>query len=249
MTVVFQIIRAELLKVRTTRTVLGLLAGMTAFLVLIVVLNIAGSEKADLKGTEGLRTVVTIAGTGYIFTLCLGVIGMAGEYRHGTMGHLFIAAPQRWQVVMAKVVSYAIAGAVVGVIAVLIVYPLGAAGLSIKDADVSWDGGLPPKVALGTVLVCSLAAVIGVGLAALVKEQVPALMIGVGWTLVIDTFLSSAVPEVNKYFPGGAITALLRQSTDPDEVLQQGLALLLLAAYATVFAVAGAVLASRRDLS
>lgn len=247
MSVIGQLARAELLKVRTTRTVLGLLAGMAALLVLIVVVNIAGSDKEDLEGTEGLRTVLTIGGTGYVFTLCLGVIGMAGEYRHGTIGHLFVAAPQRWQIVVAKVVSYAIAGAVFGAMAVLLVFSIGAAGLSIKDVDVRMDGALPPKVALGTVLACSLAAVIGVGLAALVKEQVVALMIGVGWTLVIDTFLSAAVPEVNKYFPGGAITALLRQST--DNVLSQGLAVLLLAGYAAAFAIAGTLVAQRRDLT
>ncbi len=249
MSVILQLVRAELLKVRTTRTVLGLLGGMAALLLLLVVLNIAGSDKKDLEGTEGLRTILTLAGTGYIFTLCLGVIGMAGEYRHGTIGHLFVAAPQRWQIVVSKVASYAIAGAVFGVVAVALVYAVGAAGLSMKDVEVRMDGALPRKVALGTALVFSLAAVIGVGLGALLKEQVPALMIGVGWTLVIDTFLSAAVPEINKYFPGGAISALLRQETNPDEVLSQALAFLLLAGYAAAFAVAGTVLAQRRDLT
>lgn len=249
MSLVGQLVRAEFLKVRTTRTVAGLLMGMAALLILLVVLNIAGLERGDLKGTEGLRKVLTILGTAYVFTLCLGVIGMAGEYRHGTIGHLFVAAPERWQIVLAKVVSYAFAGAIFGVLAVLLVYSIGATGLTIKEADVVWDGRLPRKVAFGAVAVCSLTAVIGVGLGALLKEQVPALMVGVGWTLVVDTFLSVAVPEINKYFPGGAITALLRQSTDPDKVLPQSLAFLLLTAYAIVFAFAGTLLATRRDLN
>lgn len=247
MNVIPQLVRAELLKVRTTRTVVGILAGMAALLVLLVVVNVVAADKEDLKGTEGLRTILTIGGTGYVFALCLGVIGMAGEYRHGTIGHLFVAAPHRWQIVVAKVVSYAIAGAVFGALAVLLVFSIGAAGLSIKEVEVRMDGALPRRVAIGTVLACSLAAVIGVGLGALVKEQVIALMIGVGWTLVIDTFLSAAVPEVNKYFPGGAITGLLRQST--DQVLKQEIALLLLAGYATVFAALGTLVAQRRDLT
>ena len=247
MSVVPQLLRAELLKVRTTRTVLGLLAGMATLLVLIVVLNTAGSDKEDLKGTEGLRETFTLGGIGYIFTLCLGVIGMAGEYRHDTIGHLFVAAPQRWEVVVAKVACYAILGAVFGVAAVVLVFAVGSAGLSIRDVDVRLDGALPRKIAFGTVLSYSLAAVIGVGLGALVKEQVLALMIGVGWTLVIDTFASAAVPEINKYFPGGAITALLREKT--DDVLPQGLALLLLAGYAAAFAIAGTLLTRRRDLT
>ena len=46
-----------------------------------------------------------------LFILLLGVIGMAGEWRHRTITSTVLAAPDRLRLLAAKILSYAVAGA------------------------------------------------------------------------------------------------------------------------------------------
>ena len=215
---------------------------------LVVALQVGGSGTEELRGEKALRQVLPLGGsTATVFVLSLGIIGMAGEYRHGTIAYTMLAAPPRWQIVAAKLLAYALAGLAVGILAVVVTYAIAAPWMASKEAGFSLGGALPREVALGSLLTCALLAAIGVGLVVLVKDQVVALLIGVGWTLVIDTAATSAAPAVGKFFPGGAAASLMRQ---PEEgLLPMGLGGLVLLAYVAVFAILGIHVAQRRDLT
>lgn len=248
MSVVGQILRAELLKVRTTRVVLGLLAGMTGLVLLLVCLTIGGTDAKELRGQEGLRQVLSVAGSiAYLFTLSLGIIGMAGEYRHGTLGHSMLAAPRRWEIVVAKLIAYFIAGVAFTAVALALTYIIALLWMPSKDAGFSLTDPIPLKIAWGSLLGGGLFGAIGVGLGALMKDQVAALLVGVGWTLVVDGIVGGVLPEVGRFFPGGALGALIREPT--DEILPIGLGALVLLGYTVAFAVLGTLAARRRDLT
>ena len=247
MSLVGLLVRAEVLKLRSTRTVLGIVLGMVLLIALLIVAVLSAGDAAKLSGTAGARRTLSLTTTGSVFALCLGIIGMAGEYRHGTLGHMLIAAPRRWQIILAKLIAYFVAGALLGLLAFALALALGAGVTAIRGESLSLSGSLPLKIALGSMVGFGLFGAIGVGLGALVKEQVPALLIGIGWTQIVELVLSGAAPDISKYFPGGLLGALMRSST--KDVLPQGSSALLLLAYTALIGGAGLLVARRRDLT
>ena len=248
MTAVRRLLRSELVKATTTRTTWALVAGTVVLTVLLVALQVGGSSAKELHGADQLRQVLAVGGSAATpFALALGVIGMAGEYRHGTIAHLMLAAPARWQIVVAKLVAYSLAGLALGAVAVVAAYAVAAPWMDARGAGFGLGDSLPLEIAAGSIVGSGMVAAIGVGLAALIKDQVAALLVGIGWTLVIDTAATSAAPEVGKFFPGGAQAALMRQPQ--DELLSMGSGGVVLLAYVALFAALGTYFVRRRDLT
>ena len=92
------LLRAELLKLRTTRTFVALTGSALALSLLVAVLTTTLSE----LGEQDVRELFAGDFTG-LFILLLGVMGMAGEWRHKTIRSTVLAAPVRARLVAAKV--------------------------------------------------------------------------------------------------------------------------------------------------
>ncbi|MGW0806015.1 hypothetical protein [Nonomuraea sp. NPDC002799] len=131
-------VRGELFKARSSRTTWTLAAVAPVFCVLWVVAQALLPAASD---AERIANVYNMAQQAYVFTLILGVLGMAGEYRHQTITWAFLITPRRGAVVTAKLVAYGLAGravAVVSGVATLVagVVLLSAQGRPALSADV-----------------------------------------------------------------------------------------------------------------
>lgn len=248
MSAVQRLLRAELLALRSSPAS-GRLLGAAAIVTLaIVALTLIRLDASELAAARGVREVLTTgAGVASVIALAAGVVGMTAGYRHGTLGQSLLSAPTRWPVVVAKALAFALAGVVLGAVALAATFAAGVPGLASEDAGVSYSSTLVRYAVAGTLLAPALFGAIGVGLGALVRDQRIALAAGVGWLLVVDNVAHSAVPAVAKFLPGGALTSLVRGET--QDVLPAGAAALLLIAYALAFAAAGALALRRRDLT
>jgi uncharacterized membrane protein YidH (DUF202 family) len=92
------LIRAELLKLRTTRTFWAYVVASLAFVPVAIAQAIYGGS-ASLDSSEGVRNVMAAASTGGVMLLLIGILVMAGEFRHATATATFLITPERRRVV------------------------------------------------------------------------------------------------------------------------------------------------------
>ena len=85
------LLRAELVKLRTTRTFVALVGTALALSLLVVGLTTALSDNLTEEDVRDLFT----ADFSSLFISLLGVMGMAGEWRHKTITSTVLAAPDR----------------------------------------------------------------------------------------------------------------------------------------------------------
>ena len=100
-----RLVRAELLKLRTTRLLLWLGLLILALEVLVIALHVSKDSLDSLSGTRNQRDVVSIAAISALISLILGIVSSAGEFAHGTIGQTFLVSPVRERVVAAKLLA------------------------------------------------------------------------------------------------------------------------------------------------
>ncbi len=243
-------LRAELLKQRSTRTNLGLLSGMLALVLLVVLLHGFSLPVKDL-GRRSIQLSDIFGRAGMLATLfaaLLGAMSIAGEFRHGTIRPTFLVTPQRGRIVAAKVWASMLIGIAFGLIAVSVAAGVGSAALAARGVKIQLDAGDYALLLAGGAAAAALWAAIGVGVGAVVRHQVPT-MVGVcAWLLFVEGLLAGdagVVGDVGRYLPG----ALGDAARGQVPLVAPGLAVLLLALYAAVAATAGWVAATRRDVA
>ena len=106
------LLRAELIKLRTTRTFAGLAGAAIGISLLITVLVGVLTEPTE---DSVLVDVFTTDLSGF-FIFILAVIGIGGEWRHRTITSSLLAAPDRLRFLAAKTLAFAAAGAVLSVL-------------------------------------------------------------------------------------------------------------------------------------
>lgn len=241
------LVRAELLKLRTTRMFWGNVAAALAFVPVSLALAVAGGTD-PLDSADGVRHAMPAASSGAVLLLVIGILVMAGEFRHGTATATFLISPDRRRVVAAKLAAAALVGAFLAVAAAALTLAIGLPWLSaegVSPADYTAD---IVAALLGSFAATVLAAVVGVGFGALVRNQTAAITIALVWTQVVEGVLVVFLPEVGKWSPGGAASALSGVSTPNGALLPVGAAAVLLSLYGLAFAAAGASTLVRRDI-
>jgi ABC-2 type transport system permease protein len=190
------LLQAELLKLRTTRTFAALVGLALSLSLLSVVLT---TLIADDFTERDVRALFTFDFTG-LFILLLGVMGMAGEWRHRTITSTVLAAPDRVRLLAAKALSYAAAGVVLSFVVQVAMVAVGSTILSIRDeltlpladlVDVVWRN----------LLVAALLGALGVCIGAVLRNQVAAIIAVVVFSFVIEPAVIALVPDVGRYGP------------------------------------------------
>lgn len=246
-----RLISSELLKLRSTRTAVALIASVVG---LVVLIGLIATLTADFEQDEVFTVdLLGIAGFAQVFALILGILAVTTEFRHGTITPTLIVAPDRVRLVMAKLAAHALAGLVLGILAVGLTTAIVLTGLSARDIDTGLTSEEITKVVIGLILATTLWAALGVGLGALVRNQVGAIVGALGWTLLVENLLT-IIPTVGdwtqKYGLNGVTNALSNiESEVTGDVLSQGAGGALLVAYTAAFVIAGTLAMRRRDVT
>jgi ABC-2 type transport system permease protein len=238
---------AELRKMRSTRTNLGLLAGMVALILLTVLLVGFVTKAAELAGHDDQHGLLSAGTSAALFAALIGVMAITSEFRHGTIRPTFVVTPRRTRVIAAKVIASLLMGILFGLAAITLSFGIGYAVLAVRDIPLALDTNHVIWLFVGTPVMTAAWAAIGVGLGAVVRNQVLAVIGLIVWAMVIDNLLVNLVPRIGGYTPGGSSAALV---ADPaDYVLAAPAGALILLAYVATFVAAGALLVARRDVT
>jgi ABC-2 type transport system permease protein len=240
-------LRSELLKQRSTRTNLGLLAGMLGLVVLAVFLHVYSISVEELGETSNQLMILGRGEfLGALFAGLLGAMSITTEIRYGSIRPTFLVSPRRGRVVAAKLGASTLLGAGLGLAASAVAAAAGAGLLRARGVDLQPDGGDYALLIAGGTAASALWAAIGFGVGALVRNQVPTLIGISAWTLFVEGLFGENLIDIGRYAPGQLGMAISGQ--EPDTLLAPGVAVLLLAVWAGVAATAGWVATERKDL-
>ena len=243
-------LRAELLKQRTSGTARGLFAAMLGLVALAVLLH--GLVPAGNLDSSSEQLMVLGRGEflGALFAALLGALSITSEYRYGTIRPTLLVSPQRERVVAAKVRASTLIGAAFGLAGSALAAAIGTGTLRARGIDVQLDSGDYALLLAGGTAAAALWAAIGVGVGAVVRNQVPTLIGICAWLLFVEGLPVgdvTGVGDVGRFAPGALGEAISGQ--DPDTLVAPAAGLVLLALYATAAALIGALATTRRDVA
>jgi len=253
------VIRSELLKIRTTAVpwvMAAIAVVINGLLILIIFLSQSyGGPGDDVPHTtQQLRNLLGSGFVGYILALLLGVLVITIEFRHKTVTTSFLVTPRRPVFVAGKLLTAAILGALLAVL--MLVVTLIGGGLTLSARGGSFSGLVHqiPAVAPGYILVFALFSILGAGIGSILTNQVAAIMVSLGWFIILQGILTSLVHSAFKWVPTGAAAAAANLSRNggngPQITLftwwQGGLLML---GYGLLFAGIGSLLLTSRDIT
>ncbi len=240
-------IKAELLKIRSTRTTIGLILGMVALILLFTLLTGLLSQPHGLMGKQNQRQLFSLGSLAGVFAALAGALLVTSEYRYGTIRPTILFNPARSQVLTAKIVAGALAGIVFGVLGEAIGWAVTYAILEGRGITIVLSSSDIVLLTLGGLAGVALWGAIGAALGTIIHNQVGTIITLLAWGFVVDNILFGLVPSVGRYTPTHAADALTGLRT--DHLLSPGAGGLILIAWAIALACIGIVLTSRRDIN
>jgi ABC-type transport system involved in multi-copper enzyme maturation permease subunit len=253
---VIRSVRTELLKLRTMRLPLVLLAtaaGLTALVTTLEAARAGGSghmAPPPLNTAAGLTAVLSSTGFALLMAAVFGVTVASGEFRHGTATATYLATPDRVRVLIAKTLAAAAAGLGFGLAATGLATGIGLAFVAANGYPVALAGGTIARFAAGTILASGLLAAAGAGLGSLLRSQLAAIVTVFAWGLVLEQIIGGLFDASQPYLPYTAATtmagATLGGGTSP---LPLAAAAALLAGVAALISVVAARTTVQTDIS
>jgi ABC-2 type transport system permease protein len=224
---------------------LASVAPLVGLVVIFIVFGVNGPDEI-----RGQLSWISAAGT---IMVLFGVVQAAGEYRHRTIVPLALAEPRRIPAVTGQLLAYALAGALVGLAAGLVVLAVTAIWLAVNGTPFDAGAGAVVVAILGGTLYTVLATVLGAGLGMLVRNQVAATIAVLVYVQVVDPNLAMAVPSYGQFGPTALGTAMSGSPPQPggpgQQLLAWPVATALWTAAALLLALAGWLATRRRELA
>jgi ABC-type transport system involved in multi-copper enzyme maturation permease subunit len=244
-------LRSELIKLASTRTIYGLTVGAVAVVALSTWSTISSAGATNITGELHAQQFFFLASVNLaLFAVIVGIRAATDEFRHGTVVPSVFASRNRARLLAAKATVAAAAAAVLAALAQAAMVGLAmllaggrllpgtAADSSLEVSSTSWAamGGLTAASAVW--------AALGVGIGALVRHQVAAIVGAIIWVLVVENLGAGLLGEAGRYLPGQAAHAVAQI---PD-LLTAPVAAAVLAGYAAAVLLAARLTLSRRDI-
>lgn len=233
------LLRGELLKTVSTRTLLGYaVTGVVLTIAnVVVVTQFSGDLSNKREALAGAPTLL----------LLFGLVGAAGEYRHRTAAPAALVARRgRGRLLLARTGAYAATGLAIATLMAVIAVGLGLPLLGGQPGPALGAGDVV-AVAGGSLVAGGLSAIMGVAAGALVRNQVAGAIGALTFAFLVNALIGNINESAGEYTPFGAAAVLA--ATSPGGAVTWGAAVLVLAAWTLPLLALAIVVERRRDLA
>jgi hypothetical protein len=250
---VIRLVRAELLKLRTTQVWFWLLLLTVGIGALTVIGPLAGGEIHKASDVPGV-----FAGSTFAALPCfiLGLLGVTTEVRYQTITPTVLGTPSRAKIITGKMLTYLLVGVLYAAACEIVQLAIALPWVKAKGIDFSLSDHTAIHIIAAVFVIVSLYAIIGLGVGALLRNQTVALTVGILLVTIVQAVVI-AVPVLRHaapFMPSGADISLL--VTDGDRSLGHGVSVLppaggviVLLLWAFVPALVGAAYTLNRDIT
>jgi ABC-2 type transport system permease protein len=237
-----RLVAAEVRKLTTTRTTYLLLAGVVA----MALTSVVDPERSAGTFAQPFHEQTFVFFTSLltrILVLVMGIRVITDELRHGTIVSTLVVTPRRGRLIAAKGVTVAATGALLAV-AAWVAMTAAAGALATLEGTTLRLGGDAWRSLSGTAMAGVAWGLVGLGLGALVRNQLVATVGGLVWLMGLEDAIRGWLGDLGTYLPGQAGLALAIGSSGRAVTVGAGT----MAAYALAATIAGAY-AMRRDVT
>jgi ABC-2 type transport system permease protein len=243
------IINSEKRKLLSIPTMWWLLAGVVLLCGVGAVggLMVADIGNRPLNTGDGLEAALHAVGGGAILAEIAGIIGMAGEFRHGQADQTFLSEPRRGRVVTAKVAVFFVVGLVFGVVSATATLGASWIWLTAKGVGLPLGQSIIWSTLAGGVASAVLGALLGVAVGAVLRNQVVAIVVVLAVQAGVESAVFQASTSVGRWLPGRAAEALRQLPT--EGLLSWQMGALVLSAWVVGLLTIGAMRTLRSDIA
>lgn len=245
-----RLIHSEWIKMRTVRTTWWFVA--FAIVVPVLISSLYAVFASEINPNSLFRAVTGGSIVSFMLLGVLGATSYSAENAYDTIRSTFTVTPRRGRVVMGKaavVVAVALAVQTVVVVGGLEIANLIAAGRDL-DLDIADMDGVV-AASTGMVLFAALFALLGLGIALIVRSTPASIALVVLWPLLIESVIGGLLSTVGAeavadWFPYNAGKTMfeLQPDGDPFGRIVGGL---VFAAFVVLVIAVGSTLTARRD--
>lgn len=203
---IIRALRAELLRLFSTRLWLGGLALAGGLTVLITVIESVrsgsgGGVVPSLATAAGQRSIVTATGLAILLAAVFGTTVSTGDFRYRTATDTYLDDPNRVRVLVAKLMASAVVGAMFGVVAAGVATAMGLGFVAARGDQLALTGSSIARYAGGTVVAASLLSAAGAGLGALIRSQLAAVIAVFAWGFAVEQLVAVLSKSAAPYLP------------------------------------------------
>jgi ABC-2 type transport system permease protein len=279
-----RLVRAEIMKIRTTNTWWLFLIGFTVFTALALTNNgfshhyqlypqldtpcraQALAQAAQAHTPAGVAAIAASMMTsgqflGVLFAMFLGILLMTNEFAHQTATATFLTVPRRALVIVAKLTAAACFGALFWLAATVISGVTTPFYLHSQHVSTALTGWIVVRSVLLNLLAFVIWAIFGLGLGALIRGQVTAVVAGLAAYLGGFAAVELLFHGIYYLYPQGwvlggpviapavASTVMITPGRAYPHAPPQWAGLVIMAGYALALTTAGAALTRHRDVT
>ena len=236
------LVRGELGKTLTTRTLWAFVLGGAAFAVLNAV--IIGAASGTLTRVSEKQEALSCLP---VLVLVWGVVGAAGEHRHRTAAPAALVARHgRGTLLGARLVAYALTGLGLGLVLSAVSVAVGLPLLArMPGPDLT--AGQVGSIVAGNLAACVLSAVLGAAVGAMIRNQVAGVVLALLVNFAVVPLVAGADEGLANLTPFGASSVLT--GATHDTTITALVAAGVLAGWTAAAAAAALLGEPRRDLA